>query len=66
MSPFKLSLVNPGNDDPDDIVELDDDLVGQLKQTVDADPDLTLEKAFRRGIQHVVDNGPKRRGLTER
>jgi hypothetical protein len=65
MSPFKLSLVNPGNDDPDETVELDDELVGQLKQTVDADPDLTLEKALRRGIQHVVDSGPMRRGLTE-
>jgi hypothetical protein len=65
MSPFKLSLVNPGNDDPDDIVELDDDIVDQLKKTVDADPDLTLEKAFRQGIQHVVNNGPMRRGLTE-
>jgi hypothetical protein len=65
MSPFKLSLVNPGNDDPDETVELDDELVGQLKQTVDADPDLTLEKALRQGIQHVVDNGPMRRGLTE-
>jgi hypothetical protein len=65
MSPFKLSLINPGNDDPDETVELDDELVGQLKQTVDADPDLTLEKALRQGIQHVVDTGPMRRGLTE-
>ena len=65
MSPFKLSLVNPGNDDPDETVELDDELVGQLKQTVDADPDLTLEKALRQGIQHVVDKGPMRRGQTE-
>jgi hypothetical protein len=65
MSPFKLSLVNPGNDDPDETVELDDELVGQLKQTVEADPDLTLEKALRQGIQHVVNNGPMRRGLTE-
>ena len=65
MSPFKLSLVNPGNDDPDETVELDDELVDQLKQTVDADPDLTLEKALRQGIQHVVSNGPMRRGQTE-
>ena len=65
MSPFKLSLINPGNDDPDETVELDDELVGQLKQTVDADPDLTLEKAIRQGIQHVVDKGPMRRGQTE-
>jgi hypothetical protein len=65
MSPFKLSLINPGNDDPDETVDLDDELVEQLKQTVDADPDLTLEKAFRRGIQHVVDSGPMRRGQIE-
>jgi len=65
MSPFKLSLINPGNDDPDETVELDDELVGQLKQTVDADPDLTLEKALRQGIQHVVEQGPMRRGMTE-
>ena len=65
MSPFKLSLINPGNDDPDETVELDDELVGQLKQTVDADPDLTLEKALRQGIQHVVDSGPVRREQTE-
>jgi hypothetical protein len=65
MSPFKLSLINPGNDDPDETVELDDELVGQLKQTVDADPDLTLEKALRQGIQHIVDKGPMRRGQTE-
>ena len=65
MSPFKLSLINPGNDDPDETVELDDELVGQLKRTVDADPDLTLEKALRQGIQHVVDKGPMRRGQTE-
>ena len=62
MSPFKLSLINPGNDDPDETVELDDELVGQLKQTVDADPDLTLEKALRQGVQHFVDKGPMRRG----
>ena len=60
-----MSLINPGNDDPDETVELDDELVGQLKQTVDADPDLTLEKALRQGIQHVVDRGPMRRGQTE-
>ncbi len=65
MSPFKLSLINPGNDDPDETVELDDELVGQLKQTVDADPDLTLEKALRQGIQHIVDKGPMLRGQTE-
>ena len=65
MSPFKLSLINTGNDDPDETIDLDDDLVDQLKQTVDADPDLTLEKALTLGIQHVVSNGPMRRGQTE-
>ena len=50
MSPFKLSLINPGNDDPDETVELDDDLVGKLKQVVDADPDLTMAEALRQGI----------------
>jgi hypothetical protein len=65
MSPFKLSLINTGNDDPDETIDLDDDLVDQLKQTVDADPDLTLEKALKQGIQHVVKNGPMRRGLIE-
>lgn len=65
MSPVKLSLFGSGDDDREEIVELDDDLVGQLRQTVDADPDLTLEKALRQGIQHVVDNGPMRRGQTE-
>ena len=65
MSPFKLSLINTGNDDPDETIDLDDDLVDQLKQTVDADPDLTLEKALKQGIQHVVDRGPMRRGQTE-
>ena len=65
MSPFKLSLVNPGNDDPDETVELDDELVGQLKQAVDADPDLTLAEALRQGVQHVAENGPMRRGQTE-
>ena len=62
MSPFKLSLINPGNDDPDETVELDDDLVGKLKQVVDANPDLTMAEALRQGIAHVVENGPTSRG----
>ena len=49
MSPFKLSLINPGNDDPDETVELDDDLAGKLKQVVDANPDLTLGEALPAG-----------------
>jgi hypothetical protein len=56
MSPYKLSLIGPHDDDDRDDFELDDELVGKLKQTVDADPDLTIAEALRRGIQHVVDN----------
>jgi hypothetical protein len=57
MSPLKLSLFNRG-DDEEETVELDDDaLVGQLRDVVNANPDLTMEEALRRGIQHVVDNG---------
>jgi hypothetical protein len=57
MSPLKLSLFNRG-DDKEETVELDDDaLVGQLRDVVNSNPDLTMEEALRRGIQHVVDNG---------
>ena len=63
--PFKLSLVNLGTDDPDETVDLDDSLVEKLRGVVDADPDLTIAEALRRGVQHVADNGPMRRGLTE-
>jgi hypothetical protein len=55
MSPFKLSLINPGNDDPDETVDLDDQLVDDLRKTVDADPGLSLGDALREGIQHVVE-----------
>ena len=61
MPPIKLSLFSQG-DEPDDTVELDEELVGQLRATVDAHPDLTLAEAFRQGIQHVVDNGPRNKG----
>ena len=65
MSPMKLSLFGSG-DDREETVQLDDDeLVGQLRKTVDAHPDLTLEEALRQGIQHVVQNGPKRPGPPE-
>ena len=57
MPVIKLSLFNQA-DEPDETVELDESLVQQLKATVDAQPDLTMAEAFRRGIQHVVDNGP--------
>lgn len=62
MSPFKLSLINPGNDDPDETVDLDDELVGKLQQVVDANPDLTMAEALRQGIAHVAENGPKAKG----
>jgi hypothetical protein len=58
MSPFKLSLINLENDDPDETVELDDELVAKLKSIVDANPDLTLADALRQGIIHVAENGP--------
>jgi hypothetical protein len=57
MPVIKLSLFNQA-DEPDETVELDEALVDQLKATVNAQPDLTMAEAFRRGIQHVVDNGP--------
>jgi hypothetical protein len=55
MSPVKLSLFNSDNDDPDETVELDDQLAGDLRSVVDATPDLTMADALREGIQHVVD-----------
>jgi hypothetical protein len=61
MSPFKLSLTNLGNDEPDETVELDDDLVAKLKRLVDENPDLTLAEALRQGIIHVAENGPSGR-----
>ncbi|HEY4603015.1 MAG TPA: hypothetical protein VIH08_01610 [Blastococcus sp.] len=58
MSPLKLSLIGPG-DDSEEVVELhDDELMNQLRQVVDASPDLTMTEALRQGIQHVVDRGP--------
>ena len=63
--PFKLSLINLGNDDPDETVDLDDSLVEKLRGVVDADPDLTIAEALRRGVQHVAENGPRRPGPPE-
>jgi hypothetical protein len=54
---MKLSIFGP-EDGFEEHVELDDDLVGQLRQTVDATPDLTMTEAIRQGIQHVVAHGP--------
>lgn len=59
MSPYKLSLFNPGNDDDREEIDVPDELVDQLRATVDATPDLTLTDALHEGIKHVVD---KRRG----
>jgi hypothetical protein len=59
MSPVKLSLFGSG-DEPEETVELDDALVGKLKEVVDANPDLTLGEALRQGVQHIADNGPAR------
>ena len=58
MSPYKLSLFNPGDDDDRDEIELADELVGRLRERVDADPDLTLGEALRQGIQRVIDTPP--------
>jgi hypothetical protein len=42
----------------EETVELDDDdLLGQLREVVDATPDLTMTEAVRQGIKHVVDTG---------
>jgi hypothetical protein len=57
MPIIKLSLVGQGPE-PDEVIELDEALYGRLRETVDAQPDLTMPEAFRRGLQHVVDQGP--------
>ena len=57
MPIIKLSLISQG-DEPDETIELDERLLGRLRETVDAQPDLTLAEAFRRGLQHVIDDGP--------
>lgn len=60
MSPVKFSLFNPG-DDREETVEIDDDaLVDELRQVVDATPDLTMADALREGMKHVVEK--RRRG----
>jgi|1186.fasta_scaffold820666_2 hypothetical protein len=58
MSPYKLSLIGPNDDDDRDDIELDDELVAKLKRVVDENPDLTLADALRQGIIHVAENGP--------
>ena len=51
---MKLSLFN-SDDDREEMVELDDELAGKLRQVVDETPDLTMADALRQGVQHVVD-----------
>lgn len=58
MSPLKLSLFGSKDDDPNETIELDDDLVGKLKKVVDDTPDLTMADALRQGIAHVAEHGP--------
>jgi hypothetical protein len=58
MSPYKLSLIGPNDDDDRDDIELDDELVAKLKRVVAENPDLTLADALRQGIIHVAENGP--------
>jgi hypothetical protein len=59
MSPIKLSLYGSSGD-PEESFELDDELVGKLRETVDAHDDFTMGDAFQQGLQHVVDHGPMR------
>jgi hypothetical protein len=58
MPVIKLSSVGGHGPSLDEVIELDDDLFGKVRATVDAQDDLTLPEAFRRGLQHVVDQGP--------
>jgi hypothetical protein len=51
---MKLSLFN-SDDDREEMVELDDELSGKLRQVVDETPDLTMADALRQGVQHVVE-----------
>jgi hypothetical protein len=66
MSPLKLSLTDPGNDEPDETVELDDELVAKLRRVVDAHPDLTMAEALRQGVIHVAEHGPAGSGPSAR
>ena len=62
MPPIKLSLFSEG-DEPDEVIDLDEGLAGDLRATVDASPGLTtIGDAIRQGIQNVIDNGPLRGG----
>ena len=50
---MKLSLFN-SDDDREEMVELDDELSGKLRQVVDETPDPTMADALRQGVEHVV------------
>jgi hypothetical protein len=52
---MKLSLFN-SDDEREEMVELDDELAGKLRQVVDETPDLTMAEALRQGVQHVVES----------
>ncbi len=54
MSPIKLSLFD-SDDNREETVDVDDALVGELRDVVDSTPDLTMADAFREGIRHVID-----------
>jgi hypothetical protein len=51
--PIKLSLYGP-EEGAEEHVELDDELAGKLRTTLDAHPDLTMADVIRQGIEHVV------------
>ena len=51
--PIKLSLYGP-EDGAEEHVELDDELAGKVRTTLDAHPELTLADLIRQGIEHVV------------
>jgi hypothetical protein len=53
VSPIKLSRRSSG-DDREETVDVDDALVAELREVVDATPGLTLADAFREGIEHVI------------
>ena len=52
--PIKLSLYGP-EEGAEEHVELDDELAGKVRKTLDAHPELTMADVIRQGIEHVVD-----------
>jgi len=51
--PIKLSLYGP-EEGAEEHVELDDELAGKVRRTLDAHPELTMADVIRQGIEHVV------------